>query len=222
MNPKIIYEDKDVIAVDKPSGLVVHASDENDDKETLVSFLVKHYPQLKNIGESPLRPGIVHRLDKETSGVMIIAKNNETFFELKKQFQERKVEKKYIALVSGIIENDKGIITTPLLKIGTRTRIASNGKPSITNYLVTKRYQEYTLVEVAPKTGRQHQIRVHFTSINHPLACDKLYGRKAKKCPQGLNRHFLHAYHLKFQLKNALMEFESELPKDLADTLQTL
>ena len=222
MNPKIIYEDENVIVIDKPAGLTVHASDETHKRETLVSFLVEHHPPLKNIGENAFRPGIVHRLDKETSGLMVVAKNNETFFDLKKQFQERKIEKKYIALVSGAVEKNEGIIDTPLIKTGTTTRVVAHGKLAITEYKVIGRYSGYTLVEVTPKTGRQHQIRVHFTSINHPLACDKLYGRKSKKCPAGLTRHFLHAYHLKFTLKNALMEFESELPKDLANALKML
>ena len=234
MNPKIIYEDENVIVIDKPAGLTVHASDERHKRETLVSFLVEHHPPLKNIGENALRPGIVHRLDKETSGLMVVAKNNETFFDLKKQFQERKIEKKYIALVSGAVEKNEGIIDTPLIKTGTTTRVMNGAanqslaggsgpnRSAITEYKVIGRYSEYTLVEIRPKTGRQHQIRVHFTSINHPIACDKLYGRKAKKCPAGLTRHFLHAYHLKFTLKNALMEFESELPKDLANALKML
>ena len=226
MELKIIYEDNDIIVIDKPAGIAAHPSADQKTKsattQTIAGLVVQHYPDIKGVGENPLRPGIVHRLDKETSGLMLIAKNNEAFFELKKQFQERRTEKKYIALVSGIVENDRGIIKTPLLKIGTKTRITNNGKSAVTEYSVIKRYREYTLIEVTPKTGRQHQIRVHFTSINHPLACDKLYGRKAKKCPMGLNRHFLHASYLKFQLKNALMEFESELPKDLQDALKTL
>ena len=222
MKLKIIYEDEDIIVINKPAGIAAHAKDKHDKILTIASILYGSYPELKNVGDNPLRPGIVHRLDKDTSGLMLVTKNNEAFYELKKQFQERGVEKKYITLVSGIIENDRGIIKTPLLKIGTKTRTANNGKSAITEYRVIKRYREYTLIEVAPKTGRQHQIRVHFTSINHPVACDKLYGRKAKKCPVGLNRHFLHASGLKFQLKNALMEFESELPKDLQDALKTL
>jgi len=222
MKLNIIYEDKEILIVDKPAGLAVHAINKNDKRETLVSFLTNRFPGIKNVGENVLRPGIVHRLDKETSGLMVVALNNETFYELKKLFKERSIEKKYTALVSGIMEKDKDIIETGLVKIGTKTSIAlrgSNIKSAITEYKVLKRYKEYTLVEIAPKTGRQHQIRVHFASINHPIACDKLYGRKAKKCPEGLDRHFLHASYLKFRLKHALMEFESKLPDDLAKTL---
>ncbi|MFY9457435.1 MAG: RluA family pseudouridine synthase [Candidatus Spechtbacterales bacterium] len=226
MTPKLVYEDRDIIVIDKPAGLTAHASSENDKRGTVASFLVAHCPDTKNVGENPLRPGIVHRLDKETSGLMVVAKNNETFFELKKQFQERKVEKKYIALVSGILERDHGVINTPLVKMGTRTRTSitssESSRAAVTEYKVIERYKDYTLVEVRPKTGRQHQIRVHFTSINHPVACDKLYGRRAKKCPPGLARHFLHASYLKFQLKSALMEFESELPDDLGKSLNTI
>lgn len=226
MELKIIYQDKDVIVIDKPAGIAVHPTSKHDDKPTIVGIVSKTNPEIKNVGEDPLRPGIVHRLDKETSGLLVVAKNNETFFELKKQFQERKVEKKYIALVSGALERDEGVIKTPLVKMGARTRISvtssESSRAAVTEYKVIERYKEYTLVEVRPKTGRQHQIRVHFTSINHPVACDKLYGRKSKKCPPGLNRHFLHSSYLKFQLANALMEFESELPDDLKRTLKTL
>jgi len=233
-NLNIIYEDENVIVVDKPAGIAVHPIEKNKGttSPTIAGLVVRHYPGIKTVGKDPLRPGIVHRLDKETSGLMVVAKNNEAFFELKKLFKEREVEKKYIALLSGMLEKDNGVITTPLTKIGTRATTARttasdvNGqkkiKEAITRYKVLKHFKEYTLVEVKPETGRMHQIRVHFASINHPLACDKLYGRKSKKCPPGLNRHFLHASYLKFCLKNALMEFGSPLPKNLAKTLDEL
>ena len=230
MDLKITYEDDDVIVIDKPAGISVHPTDRGDNKLTIVRIVLTTNPEIKNVGENPLRPGIVHRLDKETSGLMIVAKNNETFFELKKQFQERKVEKKYISLVSGALEKNNGTIEIPLVKLGTRMSASTGNDPrfkgnirhAITEYKVIRRYKEYTFVEIRPKTGRMHQIRVHFASINHPVACDKLYGRRAKKCPPGLARHFIHCAHLKFQLKNALMEFDSELPDDLKRTLKTL
>jgi 23S rRNA pseudouridine1911/1915/1917 synthase len=234
MKLKIIYEDNDMLVIEKPAGIAVHPSENKKrTSRTIVQLVSKHFPPIEQVGENTLRPGIVHRLDKETSGLMVIAKNNETFFELKKQFQERKVEKKYIALVSGVLEKESGIIDRPLVKMGARSRVENKGgsdpplgvrppRPALTKYKVIRRYADYTLVEVYPKTGRQHQIRVHFASINHPVACDKLYGRRAKKCPQGLSRHFLHASYLKFQLKNALMEFESKLPDDLAGALKML
>ena len=253
----IIYEDKDVIVIDKPAGIAVHPKDRYDKSKTIVLLLYRHFPEIKNVGDPSnasehgiLRPGIVHRLDKETSGLMVIAKNNDAFFELKKQFQERKVEKKYIALVSGVLEKKSGTIEIPLVKAGPKTqtrytihppairqqlrsaggqlwragniRYTKAAKPALTQYRVLKHCKDYTLVEVTPKTGRQHQIRVHFASINHPVACDKLYGRKAKKCPSGLERHFLHASYLKFRLKNALMEFESALPEDLKKALSSI
>lgn len=229
MEPEIIYKDSDIIVLDKPAGLVVHAANENDNRETLVSFLISQYPEIQNVGGKTLRPGIVHRLDKETSGLIVVAKNNGTFDELKKQFAERKIEKKYMALVSGRLEKDSGTIDMPLIKIGARVSVnvraqGSNtkAKEAVTGYKVLERFEEYTLVEVMPKTGRMHQIRVHFTSINHPIACDKLYGRKSKKCPAGLYRHFLHASYLKFKVKNALMEFDSKLPEDLEKTIKSL
>jgi len=226
--PKIIYEDKDLAVIDKPAGLPVHAANKNSDTETVVSFLISRYPGIGKVGENAERPGIVHRLDKETSGIMVVAKNNETFYELKRQFQQRKVEKKYIALACGIFQKESGFIDTPLQKFGPKTRLASRlsdttkAKNAYTEYKVVKFYNGYTLLEIRPKTGRQHQIRVHLASINHPIACDKLYGRKALKCPAGLNRHFLHATYLRFRLKSALMEFESELPPDLSEALKSL
>jgi 23S rRNA pseudouridine1911/1915/1917 synthase len=224
---KIVYEDKDVIIIDKPAGLTVHPvkSKQND---TLVNGLIAYYPAIKNVGDDFLRPGIVHRLDKDTSGLMIIAKNNRTFEYLKKQFQEKKIEKKYLALVNGKVKDKKGIITKAisLSKKDRRKRsvlLDDKAKKAWTEYRVLKSFQEYTLLEVIPKTGRTHQIRVHLASIGHPIAGDKQYKFKRQPCPTNLSRQFLHAYYLKLQLPNGKMiEFKSELPEDLKEVLNKL
>jgi len=199
----------------------------------LVNGLLAYYPEIKNVGDNPLRPGIVHRLDKDTSGVMVIAKDNQSFEYLKKQFQERETEKQYLALVVGKVKDKKGTITKSISQSRKdhRKRSALFGeksKPAWTEYEVVEYYQDaskkqYTLVKAMPKTGRTHQIRIHLASIGYPIAGDKQYKFKRQPCPKNLRRHFLHAHHLKFQLSNGkMMEFKSELPQDLKRTLEGL
>ena len=217
--PTIIYEDENVLVINKPAGLLVHTAPGIKKEETLTKWLVKNYPEVKNVGDLPaqagnpkLRPGIVHRLDKETSGVLIAAKNQKTFEYLKKQFQERKIKKTYIALVKGIVKNNKGIINTPIKRF-TKSREAE------TEYKVIKRYKGYTLLQASPKTGRTHQIRIHLKSIGHPIVCDKVYTKKPD-CPFGLKRHFLHAQSLELTLpNNNRIKLEADMPKDLQKTL---
>jgi len=225
---KIIYEDDDILAINKPAGLVVHGSD-----NSLVSWLLNKYPEIKNVGEDPERPGIVHRLDKDTSGILLVAKNQKAFEYLKEQFQNRKIKKKYLALIEGVIKSEQGIIDLPIGKSKKDFRKrASTGKivgkirEAITEYKVIKRFSEYTLVEVFPKTGRTHQIRVHFKAIGHPVAGDKLYGSKGE-----LSRQFLHANSLEFKLPagqsplggaGARIKLEADLPEDLKNFLNML
>lgn len=227
----IIYEDRDIVVIDKPAGLVIHPS--NTCKAgTLVNALLGRWPDLKNVGENKLRPGIVHRLDKDTSGLLIVTKNNQTFKYLKDQFQKRKIEKHYIALVTGQIKEERGIIKKPIerskrVPIKQKTIEGKNetkkSKKAETAYKVIERFKDYTLLEAIPKTGRMHQIRVHFASIGHPLAGDKKYTFKRHKYPVGLARHFLHANYLKFKLPNGKMiELESKLPRDLDEFLDKL
>ncbi len=222
---KIIYEDKDVIVIDKPAGLIVHPS-ETCKSGTLVNGLLSYYPKIKDVGEDASRPGIVHRLDKGTSGLMVVAKNNDAFQHLKNQFKSRKVEKHYAALVVGQLRSNKGIIDKPIARSKhepEKMTVSITGRIAETFYKVIKRFKNYTLVEVAPKTGRMHQIRVHFKSIRHPLAGDKVYGFKRQACPRGLSRHFLHAHYLKFRLPNGrVVEFKSQLPKELEKVLNNL
>lgn len=228
----IIYEDSNIIVVDKPADLTVHPvhPDQND---TLVNGLIAHYPEIKNVGDNPLRPGIVHRLDKDTSGVMAITKNNQSFEYLKKQFQERKTEKQYLALAVGKVKDKKGTITKSISQSRKdhrkrSTLFGEKSKPAWTEYEIVEYLQDtsktkYTLVKVTPKTGRTHQIRIHLASIGYPIAGDKQYKFKRQPCPKNLERQFLHAYHLKFQLSSGkMMEFKSELPQDLKETLEGL
>lgn len=222
----IIYEDKNVIVLNKPADLTVHPT-ATQKSGTLINGLLAYYPLLKDVGDDPLRSGLVHRLDKDTSGLMIIAKNNAAFDWLKKQFQERKVTKKYLALVIGKLKEKRGIITKSISrakKFGKRTTLPSRQqKEAITYYQVIKEYENFTLVEAEPQTGRTHQIRVHFASIGHPTAGDKLYGFKRQVQPTNLKRQFLHAAYLKLSLPNGkILELKSDLPKDLKECLQNL
>ncbi len=228
---EIIFENKDFAVINKPAGLVVHPSDSHK-KETLVNGLLAKWPEIKDVGEDKMRPGIVHRLDKETSGLMLIAKNNEMFLWFKEQFKERKVEKIYSVLVFGSIKNEKGEINAEIGRVGDKqtTILSGRGKRKIkktkdakTEYVVKKRWDDFTLVEAVPKTGRMHQIRVHFAHIGHPVVGDKKYTSKKifEKLP--IKRHFLHAFSLSFFLPNGeKKEFFAPLAKDLLETLKTL
>lgn len=214
---KIIYEDENILAVNKPAGLIVHG------QGSLVGWLLEKYPEIKNVGEDPERPGIVHRLDKDTSGVLLIAKNQRTFEYLKKQFQERKIKKKYIALVEGVVKNNQGVIDLAISKSKndfrkktTGGKIVGKEREAVTEYKVLERFGKYTLLEAFPKTGRTHQIRVHLKAIGHFVVCDKLYGPKKQICPFGLERQFLHASVIEFNLPDgSKISIETDLPQDL-------
>ncbi|XOB41434.1 MAG: RluA family pseudouridine synthase [Candidatus Nealsonbacteria bacterium] len=236
MKINIVFEDKNLLVADKPAGIIVFREDKTDEK-TLIDLLVKKYQNLKNVGEAP-RYGIVHRLDKDTSGLLLVAKNNETLFFLQKQFQQRKVIKKYIALVNGEVKKEKGVIDTLIgrgLKDRKKQKVylpfepgAENKRQAVTNYNVLKRFidkkkNKYTLVEVEIKTGRKHQIRAHFQYLNHPVCGDKMYGFKNQVEPNGLKRQFLHASILKIKIPDGSeKEFKSKLPKHLNNALNNL
>ncbi|MDO8676216.1 MAG: RNA pseudouridine synthase [Candidatus Azambacteria bacterium] len=251
----IVYEDKDVVVLNKQAGISVHPSI-NEPSGTIANALIAKYPEIKNVGEDPMRPGIVHRLDKDTSGILVVAKNQKTFEFLKKEWHppdrmtsvsragEGKVVKKYIALVCGHLKNEKGEIISELTRstkdfrkrmVVRPARLNSRsggpeknsektikGKLAITEYKVIKNYKNYSLVEVYPKTGRMHQIRVHMASLGTPVAGDKIYG-KNKETPEGLTRQFLHACYLKFSLPDGRsLAFELDLPPDLEEILTKL
>lgn len=228
----VVHEDNNLAVINKPAGLLVHPAPLQKDG-TLIDGLLKRFPEIKNVGDEPaLRPGIVHRLDRETSGLMVVAKNQGTFEFLKKQFQERKVEKRYLALVYGRVAKDRGQIILPIGKSRKFGRQAPglkgrNIRPALTEFKVIERFRDYTLLEVYPKTGRTHQIRVHLSSIGHPVAGDRLYGAKKKSERESaswrIGRQFLHAYFLKFAAPDGkVMQFQAELPEDLQDYLATL
>jgi 23S rRNA pseudouridine1911/1915/1917 synthase len=230
MDIKVIYEDNDVLVVDKPAGLVVFPEGQTTER-TLIEALIKKYPELKNAGEAP-RYGIVHRLDKDTSGVLLVAKSNEALIFLQKQFINREVEKKYVCLVEGVMENDSGNIKTLIArakgdprkqKTYSAINAPKSAREAITEYKVLERFKDYTLLEVQIKTGRRHQIRCHFSYLHHPIAGDKLYSFKNSKIPEGLTRQFLHAKYLKIKLPDGeTKEFQSNLPEELQKVLKNL
>ena len=227
MKIKVLYENKDILTIDKPSGISVHGDGKTKEK-TLVDWILKNYPKIKNIGE-PMgeinRPGIVHRLDKETSGVLLLAKNKKAYEFLKDQFKNREIKKTYNAIVSGWVKDDHGIINKPIGRSPSdfRRRLAGRGargemREAVTEYKVLKRFkvqaQKFSYLELKPKTGRTHQIRVHMKFLNHPVACDSLYDPKGF-CPTGVDRLALHAKSIEFKdLKGKTVKVESPLPKE--------
>lgn len=229
---EVIFEDKNLLIINKPAGISVHPSVSNSQEKTLINALIARYPEIVKVGEDKLRPGIVHRLDKDTSGVLIIAKNNTTFKKLKNKFANHEIQKTYLALASGEIKDAEGEIDLAIGRSVTnplKQAVANNAKvrvkktrPASTKYKVIKRYREYTLLEVYPLTGRTHQIRVHMKAIGHPVAGDLKYGFKKQKMPLGLKRQFLHARIINFNLDNKSFKFEAELPQDLKNFLKHL
>lgn len=224
MNPEIIYSDRDIIAINKPPGMAVHGGFSVSGK-TVADFLVEKFPEIKTVGDDPLiRPGIVHRLDKNTSGVMIAARNQKSFDALKKMFQERRVEKIYRAIICGRIKTARGIISFPIgrlagnpLKRGVESGKARvrGARDAITEYRLIRANAMYSLVELRPKTGRMHQLRVHMKEIGHPVACDKTYGGKNVCCPTGIVRQLLHAQSLSFSFPEETKRvFEADPPDD--------
>ena len=210
----IIFEDKDLIVLNKPSGIVVHPGAGNP-THTLANALLFHTRELSSI--NPDRPGIVHRLDKETSGLMVIAKNNLAHLELAKQFKKHSIERRYMALVAGQVAFDEGVIDVPLKRhVLDRKKISvsfsEEAKPAQTRYRVLKRYPEFTAVELFPQTGRTHQLRVHLSYLGHPILGDMTYGKK-KNFP----RLALHAKDLGFThpASGEFMRFESPLPDEM-------
>lgn len=226
---EIVYEDQNLIVINKPSGLIVHPVNSQDKSECVVSWLMGKYPEISSVGEDPSRPGIVHRLDKETSGLMLIAKNNDAFFYLKNLFQEHKIKKHYLALVYGKPKEPKGIIDAPLGKIGAKQTTQIIGtrtlkeRNAITEYKTLQNFKDFTLLEVLPKTGRTHQIRVHLKSIGAPIAGDKLYSHKKKILAEEPPRLFLHAYKLQFTTPDQKsLILEVDLPEDLQNFVSEL
>jgi 23S rRNA pseudouridine1911/1915/1917 synthase len=220
---RILYEDDDVVAIDKPAGMVVHAG-AGHIKGTLVNALLHHFGSLSSVN-GDLRPGIVHRLDRDTSGVLVAARTDAAHQALAHQFQTRQVEKVYLALVHGLPRPAQGRITSPISRDRIRrTRMSTRsgtGRPALTDYRVIEEFEKMSLLEVRIGTGRTHQIRVHLASLGHPVFGDRLYGAPAAP---GLNRFFLHAHRLRFLSPSTgePIAIESELPAELSEYLDLL
>jgi 23S rRNA pseudouridine1911/1915/1917 synthase len=228
---KILYEDEEVLCIDKPAGLIVHP-DGKRDEVSVASWVLRNFPQMKEVGEPLIindpnskipiiRPGIVHRIDKDTSGVLILAKNQISFEFLKKQFQDREIEKTYHAFVYGNFEERDGIIDRPIARSRSDFRQWSaqrgargEARDAITHYKVLVSKKEVSFLELSPKTGRTHQIRVHLKAINHPVVCDKLYASKGLPL-LGFKRLALHAHKLIFKsVSGKSIEVTSPYPAD--------
>ena len=222
----LVYQDEHVVVIDKPPGLSVHPGPGHPDR-TLVNGLLALCPDIQGIGDG-VRPGIVHRLDKDTSGLMVVAKNHQAHLALSAQIKDRQVTKGYMALATGLFPASQGQIDAPISR-DTRNRkrmaVAPGGRESRTNYrvienLVLESSTEYTLLQLYLESGRTHQIRVHLAYLGHPLLGDSLYG----KASPVLSRQFLHANHLGFRhpASGQSVEFRSELPEDLENVLESL
>jgi 23S rRNA pseudouridine1911/1915/1917 synthase len=220
---RIVYEDNDLLVVDKPAGMAVHPSPGHSEG-TLVHALLAHSPELSTVGGEG-RPGIVHRLDKDTSGLIIVAKNDDAHLALAKQLKDRRVEKTYVALVEGRVEPSEGTIDAPIARHPAhrqRMAVVAGGRASRTRYRVLRVIGGYSLLELHPETGRTHQLRVHLASIGHPVAGDRVYGRSTRD--EAFPRQLLHAQRLGFAhpRTGARIEVEAELPEDLKAAITRL
>ena len=217
----VVYQDEDIIVINKPPGMLVHPG-AGHPGGTLMNAVLSMCPELSGMS-STMRPGLVHRLDKDTSGIIIVAKNEKALTDMSDQFKNRLVVKKYMALVKGNLSDRTAIIDGPIRRDRSerkRMSVAEGGKESTTRYELMQRYRSFDMVDVIPLTGRTHQIRVHFSSIGHPVAGDALYGGKTDR----LDRQFLHAYSLSFRHPTSGDDlcFDSKLPKDLSEFTMTL
>ncbi len=246
MDIPILFEDENYIIINKPAGLVVHP-DGKTDEPSLTDWLIKNYPKMKGVGE-PLklsggetidRPGIVHRLDRDTSGALVIAKTQKAFEDLKEKFQNREVSKKYHAFVYGEVKESEGVIDRPIGRSNKDFRMwsAQRGargelREALTHYRVLARGvtgqvgeegsapEKFTFVEIEPKTGRTHQIRVHFKAINHPVICDPLYAPK-RESALGFKRLALHSRSIGFVgISGNAIEATAPYPKDFQDSIE--
>lgn len=220
----IIYEDSDIIVVNKPKGMVVHPANGNPDGTLVNAILSICKNSLSGIG-GELRPGIVHRLDKDTSGLIIVAKNDKTHINMSEQIKERNVKKTYIALVRGNVPEEEATINMPIgrsTKDRKKMAVTKNGKQAITHFKVLKRYSKYTLLEIKIETGRTHQIRVHMAEIGYPVVGDAVYSNGKNEF--GIEGQMLHAYKLEFMhpITNKHMELTAPLPQYFEEILKKL
>ena len=222
---EIVFENSDLVVVNKPAGMVVHPSPGHNNG-TLVHAALGHIPDLEGIGGEE-RPGIVHRLDKDTSGLIVIAKNERAHHWLQEQFKSRLVDKKYIALVDGKPPTPTGRVEAPIGRNTTHRKLMAvvsieKGREAITEYSTLEKFPEHTLLDVHPKTGRTHQIRVHLAFLGCPVTADMVYGKR--KPTVELDRHFLHASRLKIIIpgEERTRIFEAPLPHELSLVLEQL
>ncbi len=220
----IIYEDDDIIVINKQKGLVVHPANGNPDGTLVNAIMAICKDSLSGIG-GEIRPGIVHRLDKDTSGLIIVAKNDKAHINLSEQIKNREVKKTYIALVRGVIKENEATINMPIAR-STKDRkkmaVSKDGKNAITHFKVLKRYDKYTLIEVNIETGRTHQIRVHMSQIGYPIVGDNVYSNG--KNPFGVVGQMLHSAKLTFRhpITNKEMNLEAPLPEYFVEVLNKL
>ena len=212
---EIIYEDRDIIVVNKPKGMVVHPANGNPDGTLVNAIMAICKDSLSGIG-GEIRPGIVHRLDKETSGILIVAKNDKAHINLSQQIKEHKVKKTYIALVKGIVKENNATINMPIgrsEKDRKKMAVTKKGKEAITHFKVLKRYDKYTLLEINIETGRTHQIRVHLSQIGYPIVGDEVYSKG--KNEWNIKGQCLHAKSLDFKhpITNEDMHLEAKIPQ---------
>ena len=223
---EILFENDDVLVINKPAGVLVHDA-EGSNEFTLVDALIKQYPQIAQVGDKKERAGLVHRLDKFTSGVMIVAKTQEVFEHLKAQFKNRLTQKHYTALITGTLSEPSGTIDFPIERSKSTGRMAArphaeSGRPAITHYDTITAYPHHTLLDVNIETGRTHQIRVHFFAIDHPIVGDTLYRQRGVK-PMDIGRLFLHARELTITLPDGQEKiFEAPLPVELERVLEDI
>jgi 23S rRNA pseudouridine1911/1915/1917 synthase len=248
IKPEIIKETEDYIVLNKPAGIAVHGGG-NIKEPTIADWLISYYPKIKKVGDDPIRPGIVHRLDKDVSGLMVVAKNNKSFDNLKNQFKEREINKEYLGLVHGKLSKDGDSINFPIKRSQAGYKMAAipmnsddllsrrhprgrdlgnidgwfKSRTAITEFTVLKRFINFTLVQVKIITGRTHQIRVHFSAYGHPLVGDDLYGTtktKLKNKKLNLGRIFLMANHLSFKDREGkTQDFKIDLAPELSTAL---
>ncbi|MFH1254982.1 MAG: RluA family pseudouridine synthase [bacterium] len=230
---KIIHETDEFLTINKPAGLAVHKAN----GPTLADWLVKKYPEIKQVGHDPERPGIVHRLDREASGLMIIAKTQAAFESLEKQFQNREIKKEYTALVHGKIAKDRDVINFPIKRARSGYKMAAmpatakgepakGGRSAETEFQIKQKFINYTLLKIKIKTGRTHQIRVHLSAYGHPIVGDNIYATAKTRTQNkklGLNRVFLVADSLSFTgLQNNQISFKISLPQELKNILKII
>ena len=217
----VVYQDESVVVIDKPAGLAVHPGPGHPDM-TLVNALLAMCPDIQGIG-GEIRPGIVHRLDKDTSGLMMVAKSHQAHNDLSAQIKARQVTKGYLALVQGSLKSTEGKVDVPVgrhPRRRTRMAVVVGGKEARTNYKVRQELRGHSLVELYLETGRTHQIRVHMAHLGHPLVGDTTYGHASHL----VDRHFLHAFHLGFKhpITGESLDFKIDLPPDLTPAIDAL